>query len=355
MVIQTVCGSMKPETLGMTLLHEHLLFDAWSSYYGKDSENDQKEERLSLRNLGRIKRDPGALKDNLIMDDVDLMAKEVGYFKDAGGSCIVDATSTGVGNSIGLKQKLKYISEKTGVQIVSSTGFFLAETLDKETLQKSETDLTKQMVDDLTIGYEGTGIKAGIIGEIGASGELHDIEVRILKASAKAQKETGACITLHTACPNQFYASSLKDSWGQRTLNVLKILDKNGANLNRVIVGHADVSLITGFDEQLDVLKEGVYLAYDNFSQEHPYDKENTYGLSDWQRVHNIISFVKLGYIKQIVLSTDLWQKAMLIEYGGWGLVHILDNICPMLKRNGLNDFDIKQLLIENPRNILTI
>ena len=57
---------------------------------------------------------------------------------------------------------------------------------------RSEDDLTREMIDDITVGVGNTGIKSGIIGEIGCTWPLHDNERKVLRAAARAQKETGA-------------------------------------------------------------------------------------------------------------------------------------------------------------------
>ena len=354
MHIRTVCGNIKPEELGITLLHEHLYADLWTSYQSKEKitkeTKDDFDEKLSLCNLGKVKRDPSALKDNVILTDVDLIIREVGYFKNDGGSCIVDATPIGLSRSAGA---LRQISLATGVHIVASSGFYITETLDSETLDRSAESLAEQMVAEINEGIEETDIKAGIIGEIGAPGEFDNFENKILQAAAAAQKKTGAAISLHTCCPNQLHVSKRKETWKQRVMEVLDYLEKKGADLTRVMVGHADATVEFDINEHRQILKRGAYIVYDNFQQEHAYDTYNTYAPTDWQRVMNIAALSKEGFIKQLVISTDLWQKAMLKEFGGWGLSHIINNICPMLEKNGLSKDDIDCLLIRNPRNIL--
>ena len=44
---------------------------------------------------------------------------------------------------------------------------------------------------------DGTGIKAGIIGEVGCTWPLTDNERKSLAAAAAAQRETGAAILIH--------------------------------------------------------------------------------------------------------------------------------------------------------------
>jgi len=354
MHIRTVCGKIKPVEMEITLLYEHIFAYLWTSYQSKEKnqiENKKDfDEKISLDNFGKIRRDSSSLKDNVILTDIDLITREVGYFKNDGGSCIVDATPIGLFRS---PSALKQISEATGVHIIASTGFYIAEALDAQTRSRSAKSLADQMVEEITDGIDNTGIKAGIIGEIGAPGEFDSYEEKILQAAAYAQKRTGAAISLHTCCPNQMHASKRKASWKQRVMEVLDYLEQNGADITRVMVGHADTTVEFDINDHRQILKRGAYIVYDNFQQEHPYDMYNTYAPTDWQRVMNIVALSEEGFTKQLIISTDLWQKAMLKEYGGWGLSHIINNVCPMLEKNGLNKDDIECLLVRNPRKIL--
>lgn len=354
MYIRTICGNIEPEKLGKTLIHEHVFLNSALNYIGKDrlmaGENDDYNQPLTLKNLGKVRRDRSAIRDNLIFDDVDLMAREVGYFRNAGGQTIVDLTSVGLGRS---PLDLKRISIKSGVNIVASTGFYVPEALSSEIKLRRVAMLADQMITEIMDGIADTGIKAGIIGEIGAPGDFSLIEKKVLEATAIVQKKTGAAISLHTACPNQLAISPRNLSWKERVMEVLDFLEKHDADLTRVIVGHADV--VTGFklEEHRSILERGVYIEYDNFQQEYPRDQYNTYSPTDWERIQKIITLVEEGYIKQLLICSDVWLKIMLKEYGGWGYAHVLENICPMLRANGLSEEYLNYLLIGNPRRIL--
>lgn len=353
MPIQTVCGTIDQQDAGFTLMHEHLYGDFWTTYYSNVSLDDTSvHQPITLQNIHLLRRDPGSLSENLILKDVDLTIREVRRFVKSGGSVIVDVTPCGASPS---PTALKIISDACGVHIVAATGYYVSYTLSKEVRSMSVQEMARLSIRDITQGYEGTDIRAGIIGEVGAVGEMDDLEKKILQATAITQKETGACVLLHTACPNTLYASKVNKSWGVRALEVLDYLEKHGCDLSRIIVGHPDASVRTTMDEQLNVLKTGVVLEYDNFGQEHSYDKENTYGLSDWQRVENIIELIERGYGERLVMATDTWQKAQYVEYGGFGFAHIHDNICPMLKRNGVTQKQIQQITILTPRKLLNM
>ena len=56
------------------------------------------------------------------------------------------------------------------------------------------TELAEEMIRDLEVGFDGTGIRSGIIGEIGVSHPIADNEKKVLRAAGQAQKSTGATI-----------------------------------------------------------------------------------------------------------------------------------------------------------------
>ncbi len=355
MAIQTVCGPIDKNDVGFTLMHEHIYSDAWTPYAAKYMDKNSGLDDtcmlpLTMEKLGLVRREPRAIAENLILTDMDIITNEIGLYKQAGGSLIMDATPSGHTQSPANLQK---ISQETGVHIVSSTGYFMSSTLSEQVKKMSASEMATASIQEITEGYAGLDIKAGFIGEIGAVGEMDDIEKKVLEAAAIAQKETGASVTLHTACPNTFFASKYKRTWGERVHLVLDYMQSHGADLSRVIVGHADVSVDTAIDDRLRVLERGVVLEYDNFGQEHPYDIENTYALTDWQRMEHIIEFISHGYGAQLLLASDVWQRVQYIAYGGWGYAHVLQNICPMLLRNGVSPAQIEQLTILTPRRLL--
>ena len=53
--------------------------------------------------------------------------------------------------------------------------------------------MTDMMVKEICEGVEGTGVKCGVIGEVGVSWPMTDFEKKSLKASALAQQQTGDC------------------------------------------------------------------------------------------------------------------------------------------------------------------
>ena len=87
MEVMTVTGPIDADTLGITLSHEHLLLDLRNQFTEFDDPEKRRMSRQPLRmdNLGVVRRNPHAIKDNLLLDDVDLTVCEAEFFKALGG------------------------------------------------------------------------------------------------------------------------------------------------------------------------------------------------------------------------------------------------------------------------------
>jgi len=195
---------------------------------------------------------------------------------------------------------------------------------------------------DIMVGTD--GICAGIIGEIGAdSWPLGDIEIKSLRASTRAQRATGAALTIH---PGRLEESPLQ---------ILKIVEKAGADMSRVIMEHIDRTAYS-FDSMVAMAKTGCCLEFDCFSMEGYYPRR--YGVfdipNDAARVNYIIRLIDLGYLNQILISTDTAMKARLVAYGGPGYAHIPDNVIPWMRAKGMPEEVIRTITVENPKRMLT-
>ena len=109
-----------------------------------------------------------------------------------------------------------------------------------------------------------TNIRAGIIGEIGCTWPLTDNERKVLRASARAQQETGAAILIH---PGRDEAAPQE---------IVEVLSEAGADIERTIIGHLDRT-ITDLDILLKLADSGCYLEWDLFGNE-----SSHYPLSDF-------------------------------------------------------------------------
>ena len=164
-VVRTVLGDIPPAALGVTLAHEHLLSDL-RCYWRPDDDPELTLERVTLGTVARVRRSPWAARDNLLLDDLAGAAAELRAFKAAGGGAVIEVTSNGIGRDL---VGLRVLAERTGVHIVGGTGWYIGASHPASLARRDVAELAEEMVTELTLGVAGTdGIRAGVIGEIGA-------------------------------------------------------------------------------------------------------------------------------------------------------------------------------------------
>lgn len=343
MKVQSVTGALTRDRLGIVSPHEHVFIDISAFYTPREIKNFDNSDsvKVSIENLGVLNRDPYALKDNLKMTDFELQQKELLYFKRAGGQTIVDATTNGIGRD---PEKLRRISENTGVNIIAGAGYYVFSTHPKELDKMSIEEIAQTIVREITVGLDNTDIKAGIIGEIGISEVFNENERRVLRAAAIAQKETGVPINVHI------------NPWTVNGLEAADILLGSGVAPEKICISHIDVEGRNDYIHQL--LEKGVYIEFDNFGKEYYVDKDarnSGYGLfmSDIERIRLLKRLTDEGWTNRILLSCDVCLKTLLRSYGGWGYDHILTNLVPVMLEEGISQIDINRMIKVNPADFL--
>jgi len=206
---------------------------------------------------------------------------------------------------------------------------------------KSEDDICAEIVRDITKGVDDTGVRAGIIGEVGCSWPLLPNEAKALRASARAQRETGAPLSIHTG----LHVDS--------SFEILDVLDQAGADIGRTIMGHMER---TRLDRAglLRLLRLGCYVEFDWFGEVRP---TYPYGIievpSDSERIKTIAFLIAEGFGERIVVSQDVCLKARLASYGGPGYAHITKYVQRWMQEFGIRREAIDDLLVGNPRRLL--
>ena len=96
--VLTVQGPIEPANVGVTTTHEHLFIDFTPVLTPPvpATEMGLMHEEVSLENLGWIRYHWTSNIDNLQLLDEDLAILEAGYYYNAGGGTVVDATSNGL-------------------------------------------------------------------------------------------------------------------------------------------------------------------------------------------------------------------------------------------------------------------
>lgn len=319
--INTVTGSLSSDQLGTTLMHEHIL-------YGY----------------------PGWEGDQTIapFDKTAIIETTIPVFnqlKELGVNSYVDATANDGGRC---PEIYREISEKTGINVICATGYYyegegsVAYWKFRSTLGDISEELYELFMTEITIGIQGTGIKAGVI-KIGASkGEITDYEKMILQAAARVQKETGVPIITHT-------------QEGTMGPDQATLLIEAGVDPKQIQIGHMSDNLDLAY--QTDTLKKGVYVSWDRMGL------QGMVGCPmDEQRFPVIVELIKQGYANQLMISHDFiinWlgrplniPEEFLPFIANWHPTHLFLNIIPYLKENGVTDEQIQTIVKDNPRRI---
>ena len=188
---------------------------------------------------------------------------------------------------------------------------------------------------------KGSGVKAGIIGEVGCTWPLAPNERKSLSAAAIAQRETGAAISVH---PGRHPDAPLE---------ILELLANGGADLSRVVMAHLDRTVFE-FDTLLSIAASGCYLEWDLFGNEGSYYPLAEIDMpSDAQRLDFVKRAADAGYGDRIVTGHDIFTKHRLVRYGGHGYGHILENIVPKMRRKGFSEDAIRAITVDNPARLL--
>jgi phosphotriesterase-related protein len=300
-MVQTVTGEVSSGDLGFALVHEHVLHDLYEI----------------------------TVNSQLILNDEDIARTELMAFKNAGGNTLVEQTVYGMNPE---PEALRRLSREVGIHIIAGTGFYWERFHPPWLAQMSEGEIVQLLVRDLTDGFPGTGIRAGILGEIGSGHRgITPGEERVFRAVAQAQREVGVPIATHAV-------------FTRIGMQQVRLLAASGADLEKVVIGHTDT--VPNVDYQEELLKEGVWIAYDCIGQ---LDKQTDEGRAD-----SIMELVSRGWGDRLLLSMDIAKRGALRSYGGGGYDYLTTTFLPLLSARGANAELIDRLTRDNPRRLFS-
>jgi len=316
--VNTVTGPVSPDSLGVTLMHEHVFLlspEIQQNYPGGFDEDA--ECAAAVARLNEV--------------------------KSRGVDTIVDLTVLGLGRYIPRIQK---VAAQVGVNIVVATGYYTYNELPlyfryrgPSGLMGGPEPLVDMFVTDIEEGIAGTGVRAGMLKcATDEPGLTPDVE-RVLRAVAQAHRRTGVPISTHT------HAASHQGRAQQQ------VFAEEGVDLSRVVIGHS------GDTDDISYLREladrGSCLGMDRFGLDFflPFEK----------RVETVARLCELGYSDRMVLSHDAccfndWFDMDLVRTvaPNWHYTHISDDVLPALRQAGVSEDQLHQMLVDNPRRILS-
>jgi phosphotriesterase-related protein len=337
--IQTVLGLISPDELGVTLPHEHLINDG-SCYFTEPERATDREmahKPVTADIMWWLRYHFTMNADEVVMRDEQVAIKEAMRYKMAGGNTIIEVTNVGLGRD---PLALARVSRATGLNVLMGSGYYLDVSQSPEMKARAEDEIVDEIVKDITEGVNDTGIKSGLIGEIGCSWPLYDCERKALRAAGRAQQITGAALHVHPG-RNPQAPSELVD-----------ILRDVGADLSRTIFDHVERTY-RDLDQTIELASTGCGIEYDLFGRE-GYYPINLDLPNDSQRINELKILIDHGFLNQLFISHDIWTKSQCCSYGGWGYAHILNNVVPVMHAKGMTDEQIRTIMVDNPRRMFT-
>ena len=300
--VMTVRGPMVAADLGFTLTHEHPYC--------------------------RLRQAPHRYDFPDQVEDDELIAEEVGAYVSLGGQSLVDLTVPEIGRS---PAKLVALSARLGLNIVMGCGWYREsyyrpeERLDRRQVP----DLADELIREITDGVGESGIRPGVIGEIGSEKTwVSPVEERVLRAAARAHLATGLSIgALH--------------SIGPVAPEQLTILEDEGVDMARVAVGHCESMPYDAY--LLGLLARGPFLVFDNCGQ------YRTLGQFEADILALIVRLIDAGHERRILLSHDTCKFPQFRRHGGPGLTYLAETFLPRLAALGVPEATIRTITAENP------
>lgn len=353
--VMTVLGPIPADELGVTLAHEHLQsnFEMYFMTAPEASRQRDVDRPIDMSMLSDLRRWPfSTTRDNLVFNDVDASIAELEYFIRAGGRSVVDQTCINVGRDPAALQR---ISRATGLHIVTATGFYVESAQPDWVAGATADDLAQVMITEIQDGIGDTGVRPGVIGEIGVSGRLRgaglakvgpitDEEVKGLRAAGRASLQTGLAVSVHTD-PLPPHGA----------LRVIDILEEEGVSPDRIIIDHLDNT--EDLDLHRAVADRGVFVEYDHIGRDsfaHEWGYGHSWGHDSW-RARFAKTLIDEGHGSQLLFSQDCCTKIDLRGYGGPGFAHVLENFVPTLRAMGVSSDDLDDILVTNPARAFSV
>jgi phosphotriesterase-related protein len=338
--ILTVIGPIEPSQLGETLMHEHLFIDfqrtAPGTPYRPATDTDIYLKPLTLDILGEVRMGTRN-RNNPFLGDFQETLAEVLEFKNRGGGAIVDVSNIGLGRDPRALMRLAHASD---LNIIMGSGWYIKDFHPLDMDRRTVEELADIIVQDVTVGVDGTNIRSGIIGDVGVDCRAMTAnEFKSARASARAARITGAPVTFHCG------------GFREEKFEVLDMIESEGVDLSRVIMGHSN-SLAHDLPFMERLMARGVFLEFDYLGA--PGSPGGwLVPRNDAKVAKGIAALVQAGYADRILLSHDVCTKIQLKRYGGTGFTYISDYFLPELRRLGVSDQDIHKIMVENPRRSL--
>ena len=333
--VLTVRGPVEPEKLGAVMMHEHLHADIY----------DWLEEKTIIREKpiadGRSK---------YLMEEAVPFLKACNKY---GCFAYVEATFAPARAWPTFYVKA---SKAANMHIILCTGFYREVEPGTYWVKKPEDSiwpfvrkasvgkLAEFCAKEILEGIHGTKVHAGAI-KLGSSQPIMtDAEIKAFKAGSRAQKATGVHITTHCTLI------------GAET-SQLKLLDKEGVDLNRVVIGHTAKHLMDKKTRKVCMqwMKRGANFLPTNLGIGK--DPEIWRPLVD--AIHQIFDaglgakIAGFGLDWAFVSESNTFGPCNFIPPPPF--LHMFTHTLPAFRKMGLTAKEERTIMIDNPRRILPV
>lgn len=320
MTVQTVTGPIPIENLGRTLMHEHLFIAFPGAWFDPLAKFDREElVTEAVRRLANLRTDHGV-------------------------HTFVDPCPIELGRDVAL---MKEVSEKSGVQIVCTTGFYYQDRgLPVYWRARTVDEIAELYIREITHGVSDSGVKAGAIKVSTGAPVVTDQEKKFLAAACIAHKATDVPIITHTTD-------------GRAGPEQQQLFAAGGVAAHRCLIGHSCTNPDYGYHRS--IVEGGSYIGFDQIGM---LSVQN-----DEVRADNLAKLVHAGFRAQVIMSMDRlcgslgkWTtrqptseeitKIKRLKSQGLyqGHTYIFTDFVPMLHARGISQEDIDSILHDNPR-----
>lgn len=297
--LQTVRGPIAIPSEGVILPHEHILTDLRGP---------------TTRGYGQADPD----------DVVRVMKPLLVEARQQGVQVLIECTGIGVGRNVPV---IKRLSTESGLPIVVPTGVYgRANFAPSAHRAMTEDQLTQLFVDEIRVGIEDTGVKAGFIKIATGASRLTALEEKFLRAAGRAARETGAVVASHTTS-------------GTAAKTQTDILEAISPAI-RFIWVHAQNETNRRWHKELAA--RGVYIEFDSLGWN---------AANDTRLISVIKDLLQAGFGDRVLLSHDAgWYQPGEVNGGTQKpYTYLLETFVQKLKRDGIDDDVIQQLTLDNP------
>ena len=315
--VNTVLGPVPADELGVVAVHEALL----SVLPGAEHAPDITFDRAEI---------------------FEILAAKLTDFRAHGGNTIVDSTGMFHGRDLTLYEAL---SRSTGVNIIASTGmgpeemlggYFLTPQTNPPTPWPAEkfADLfTKEVTEGMVVPRVERRAAAGLVASVADRNGMTATEESLFRGAARTAAATGIPVSI------RFGADAVHD---------LDIVLSEQLPAHRVMVGGLDRRDAAG--AALEVASHGAYVVLDHVGL----NDDGAY-LTDRERAALVLELVAAGYADRILLSGNAVGVAKGIPSYDLPYSHVLSTFMPFLASRGLTDEDARRILVDNPRDLLSV